>query len=341
MDVKDRQQDSGLQGSPPPSRDWPDVAQIMRHVNVPRWEDTPLRQVSAEQVARGLGWFSIGLGLAELFAPRMVAKLCGGDGRHTGLIRLYGLREIAAGLMIFSEGRKPARGLWSRVAGDAMDLATLGVAAALPHTNKAGVAFATANVAAVTALDVLCAAQMSRDLGKMTEDGAVRVKCSLPINRPREDVYAFWRDFRNMPRFMYHLESVREAGPNRWHWVTQGPGGKTIEWISEVTEDRPNELLSWRTAEGDLDHSGSVRFEPKPGSRGTLLRVELQYHAPLGPLSQMLTKLLNTSPEQQMQDDLRRFKQVIETGEVLRSDGSPEGMGRVIQRVAQPAGSGE
>src|ERR1043165_4769937 len=88
------------------------------------WESTSLKDVGAERLARGLGWFSIGLGLTELLAPRLVAKLCGGEGKHTGLIRLYGLREIASGLIIFSQGKNPASGVWSRVAGDVMDLAT-------------------------------------------------------------------------------------------------------------------------------------------------------------------------------------------------------------------------
>ena len=121
--------------------------------------------VSAEQLARGLGWFSIGLGLAELLAPRGVARVAGVRGGNEGFIRLMGLREIAHGVAIFAQGRRPAAAVWSRVAGDALDLAALAAAAASPDSDKARVAFATANVLAVTALDVLCARQLSSGSG--------------------------------------------------------------------------------------------------------------------------------------------------------------------------------
>jgi uncharacterized membrane protein len=301
------------------------------------WQQTGLKDVGAERVARGLGWFSIGLGLTELLAPRFVARLCGGQGKHTGLIRLYGLREIASGLMIFSRGRKPARGVWSRVAGDAVDLATLGAAAVSPNTNKAGVLFGAVNVLGVTALDVLCAQELSREKGEMTEGGAIRVRRSVAINRPPEYLYQFWRDFQNLPRFMYHLESVQITGERRSHWVTKGPGGKRVEWDSEITADQPNQLISWRSLPGgDVDNSGSVRFEPRPGDRGTIVRVELEYYPPGGVIGAAFAKLFNRAPEQQMYDDLHRLKQVVETGEIVRSDGSPEGTGQVSQRPARP-----
>jgi uncharacterized membrane protein len=301
------------------------------------WEQTGLKDIGAERLARGLGWFSIGLGLTELLAPRLVAKLCGGQGKHTGLIRLYGLREIASGFMIFSQGRKPANAVWSRVAGDALDLATLGVAAVSPRTHKAGVLFGTANVLAVTALDVLCAQELSRQKGEMTEGGAIRVKRSIAINRSPEELYQFWRDVQNLPRFMYHLESVQAIDERRSHWVTRGPGEQRVEWDSEITTDQPNELIAWRSLPGgDVDNSGVVRFEPRPGGRGTIVRVQLQYHPPGGVAAAAIAKLFNRSPEQQIYDDLRRLKQVIETGEVVRSEGSPEGTGRVLQRPAQP-----
>ena len=119
-----------------------------------------LPKSSAKKLAKGLGWFSLGLGLTELLAPKAIAKICGVSNAHTGLIRVYGLREIAAGVMIFSQN-KPAAGMWSRVAGDALDLATLGKAFASPSANKGRVAFATANVLTVTALDLIAAKQLS------------------------------------------------------------------------------------------------------------------------------------------------------------------------------------
>jgi uncharacterized membrane protein len=300
-------------------------------------ERTVLDKVSAERLARGLGWFSVGLGLAELLLPGVVARLAGGHGKHTGLIRLYGLRELASGTMIFSQGRRPAAGVWSRVAGDAIDLATLGVAFLTPSTNKAGVTFAAANVLGVTALDVICAQELSREAGKMTDDGAIRTRRSIAINRPREELYRYWREFENLPKFMYHLESVQPLDDRRSHWVTKGPGGKRIEWDSEITSERPNEMMSWRSLEGaDVYNAGSVEFEQRPGGRGTIVRVELEYRPPGGIAGTAFAMLFNQSPEQQIYDDLRRFKQMMEIGEVVRSDASPEGTGGMKPHAAQP-----
>src|SRR5918998_128933 len=146
------------------------------------------KYLDGEQLARGLGWFSLGLGLAELLAPRGVAKVAGVRG-NTGLIRLLGLREIAHGIAIFTQGRRPKEAVWSRVAGDALDLACLGAAFASPDSNKGRVAFATANVLAVTALDVLCARQLSADPdGTLkTERGKVPVNKSIVVNASAEE----------------------------------------------------------------------------------------------------------------------------------------------------------
>jgi uncharacterized membrane protein len=340
MNVRQLAEHTGLlQGSPRASSAPSGVSRALTSGEL--WQQTGLEQVGSERVARGLGWFSIGLGLAEVLAPSLVARLCGGRARHTGLIRLYGLREIASGLLIFSGGRRPVQGVWSRVAGDAIDLATLAAAAVSPRTNKAGVAFAMTNVAMVTALDLMCAQELSRETGQMTPEGAVRVKRSVRIQRPLEEVYGFWRNFENLPRFMYHLESIRVFGPTRSHWVAKGPGGKRVEWDSEVTDERPNESIAWRTLPGsDIESSGTVRFEKSPGGRGTIVRVELAYRPPGGMAGRAAAALMNRAPEQQVSDDLRRFKQILETGEVVRSDGTPEGSGQIMQRPAQPQSTG-
>lgn len=339
MNVSELLSGSGmLQGSPAPARGRPTVHERSSEL----WEKSGLKEIGAERVARGLGWISIGLGVAELLAPRAIARLCGGEGKHTGLIRLYGLREIAAGLMIFSQGKRPATGVWSRVAGDAVDLATLGVAALSPRTNKAGVAFAAANVMAVTAVDVMCAQELSRQEGSMTDSGAFRLKRSIVINRPAEEIYRYWRDFQNLPRFMYHLESVQQSGERRSHWITKGPGGTRVEWDSEITEDRPNELIAWCSLEGaDVYNAGSVRFEPRPEGRGTIVRVEMEYYPPGGVAGAAFAMLFNKAPQQQIYDDLRRLKQILETGEIVRSDGSPDGSGQIMQHPGQPKAGDE
>lgn len=339
MDVTELvQKTAGFEGSRTPAQEPGRLGRAMHTQSRQLWERSGLKGIGTEKVARGLGWFSIGLGLAELLMPRTVARLCGGEGKHTGLIRLYGLREIAAGLMIFSS-RKPAAGVWARVAGDAVDLATLAAAFVNPRTSKAGVLFATANVLGVTAVDIMCAQELSIEKGGMTEDGAIRFKRSISINRPAEELYRYWRDFTNLPRFMYHLQSVTQTGPGRSHWVTKAPAGQQVEWDSEVVDERENESIAWRSIGGDVFTAGTVGFEPKPGGRGTIVRVDMQYYAPGGVAGTAFAMLFNQAPEQQVADDLRRLKQLIETGEIVRSDGSPEGTGQVMQHPAQP-GSG-
>jgi uncharacterized membrane protein len=302
-----------------------------------------LESVDAERLARGLGWFSIGLGLAEVLAPGGVAKISGVSRKNTGLIRLLGLREIAHGVGIFSQGRRPTEAVWSRVVGDALDLACLGAAFASPKTKKGRLAFATANVLAVTALDVLCAQQLSSSDGNgVAERGTTQVKNSLVINRAPEELYQYWHDFENLPRFMKHLESVRVTGEGRSHWVAKAPAGTTVEWDAEVTEDRPNELIAWRSLEGSqVENSGSVRFEPAPGNRGTIVKVEINYTPPGGALGALVAKLFGEEPGQQAQESLRSFKQLMETGEVVISDGTVWDNGVLTQRPARPVSSEE
>ena len=159
---------------------------------------------------------------------------------------------------------------------------------------------------------------------------------AITVNRPPEEVYRFWHDFRNLPRFMHHLESVQVTGDRRSHWKTKGPAGMSVEWDAETVDDRPNELIAWRSVEGSqVDNAGSVRFVPAPGGRGTEVHVELRYSPPGGAVAAAIAWLFGESADQQVYDDLRAFKQVIETGEVLVSDAT---LGRrgCWQRPAQP-----
>lgn len=169
----------------------------------------------------------------------------------------------------------------------------------------------------------------------------MRVTKTITINSRPDEIYDFWRDFENLPRFTHHLEFVETNEAGRSHWVAKAPAGGTVEWDAEVTEDRPNELIAWRSvgANDDVHNSGSVRFTPAPGDRGTEVRVELNYDPPGGKVGSTIAKLFGEEPGQQLDDDLRRLKQVMETGEVLLSPGSPEGIGRSVlrQHPAQPA----
>jgi uncharacterized membrane protein len=292
------------------------------------------RRLNEEKIARGLGWFSIGLGLAGIAAPRELAKLIGVRGDYNGLFRLLGARELASGIGILA--RRPSGGppkafwMWSRVGGDAMDLALLGAASGLRKSDQNRIAVAAAAVAGVTALDVVLAQRLGRRNGARN-GGAIRVEQAVTINRPPEELYRLWRDFQNLPRFMKHLESVRETGNRRSHWIAKAPAGRTVEWEAEITEDRPNELIAWRSLKGaDVDNIGSVRFERAPGRRGSIVSVDMRYNPPAGALGVIVAKLFGEDPEWQVKDDLRRFKQLIETGEIITTEGQPAGRARSL-----------
>jgi len=295
-----------------------------------------LSNTSAKRLAKGLGWFSIGLGVAELLAPRAIANISGVSNKHTGLIRLYGLREIGAGITIFAQ-KKPTEGVWSRVVGDALDLTSLGIAATNPEAKLGRVAFATANVLAVTALDVMCAMQLSNGSKR-----GIHAQGKCIVNSTPEEVYQFWRNFQNLPRFMRHVDSVEDFGDGRSHWKVKGPAGMEVEWDATIVADVPNEVITWRTLENtDVDHAGAVRFERAAGGRGTIIKVNLEYMPVGGVIGSTVAKLFGEEPEQQLDDDLRRFKQVMEVGEVVVSDGTLLGTGYLAQRPAQPAAARE
>jgi uncharacterized membrane protein len=279
-------------------------------------------KATPEQLAYGLGWFSMALGLGELLAPGAISSVVGAKGRHGAMIRLLGLREIAAGALILSGAK--AAGCWSRVAGDLMDLALLGGDLATPGTDKRRAIGSTAAVVGVTVLDALTAWELTQ-----SQAGAydVFVERAVTINRSPEECYRFWRDFENLPRFMPHLKSVRTTGENRTHWIA-GVGAKEFSWDAEVTADTPGQCISWHSLEGaDVDHAGSVRFERAPGERGTIVRVQMHYAPPAAEAGAMVAKIMGQDPEQEIYRSLRRFKQVMETGDVVTTEGQPAGRG--------------
>ncbi|HZB44266.1 MAG TPA: SRPBCC family protein [Pyrinomonadaceae bacterium] len=154
----------------------------------------------------------------------------------------------------------------------------------------------------------------------------VKVEKSVTINRPPEELYSFWRNFENLPRFMNHLESVRVTGGDRSHWVAKGPAGSTVEWDAEVYNEKENEMIAWRSLEGaDVASAGSVHFTPAAAGRGTVVRVVLKYDPPGGVIGATVAKLFGENPEQQIDEDLRRFKQVMESGEIATTAGQPSG----------------
>lgn len=292
-----------------------------------------------KQLALQLGWLSIGLGLVEIAAPRQVTEFLGLDSRGKQLVRACGMREIATGLGLLSQ-RQPAAWVWSRIAGDIMDVAVLSAAFTLPSARRERITAATAMVAGVTALDWLCVQQLNGHAEKLFRGEAQPVTTSIAVNRTPEDVYQFWRDLPNLSYFMKHVISVRLLNEKDSHWVVEAPGGKTVEWDAEITNDQPNELLAWRTLEhAGVKHSGMVRFQRGPGGRGTVVTVQMQYDPPGGVMGTTLASLLGQEPGQQIREDLRRLKQVMETGEVVRSEGSLYGTGLRQQCPGRPPAS--
>jgi len=291
------------------------------------------RNRRAQQIAGMLGWFSIGVGIAQLLAPRPIARAIGAPER-TGIMRALGAREIAVGAGILSQ-RQPAGWLWSRVAGDAMDLALIGAAARSSVSRRNRLLVAAAAVAGVALLDVLGSMQQTRQRAatRTGHTGAVRVSKSIAINLSPDECYRFWHDFENFPRFMKHLESVRITGENCVHWKAKAPAGTSVEWDAELIADQPGKYLAWRSLQGaDIDNAGSVRFEPESGGRGTVVRVDLEYSPPGGVAGAIVAKLFGEEPEQQIDEDLRRFKWLIETGEIPTTIGQPSGPRGVVNR---------
>jgi uncharacterized membrane protein len=289
----------------------------------------------AEQLAKALGWFSISLGLAQLLAPRGMSRAVGVPERP-GVMRAIGAREIASGIGILSQ-RRPANWLWTRVVGDAMDLALLGIAARSPQHLRRRVTLATAAVAGVALLDLISSmdnTQRKQMMQGASITGEVRLEKSVTINRSPDECYRFWHDFESFPRFMTHVESVQLTGENRMHWKVTGPAGTTVEWDAELIADEPGRYVAWRSLEGaQVDNAGTVRFEPAPGGRGTIVRVMMSYSPPGGAAGALVAKMFGEEPSQQIDDDLRRFKWLIETGEIPTTIGQPSGPRGVVNRL--------
>jgi uncharacterized membrane protein len=154
----------------------------------------------------------------------------------------------------------------------------------------------------------------------------IRVDTAVTILTPREELFSFWRNLENLPRFMRHLHSVTRIDDTRSHWIAEGPGGKMLEWDAEIINEEQNERIGWRSLPGsDLDTAGSVHFKTAPGGRGTEVHVELQYIPPAGALGAAYAKLMRQDPADRIKDDLRRLKQILETGETATVEGQSHG----------------
>jgi uncharacterized membrane protein len=243
---------------------------------------TPIsRKVAAQQVTPGTGAPAVNVGETE----RVVSALGG------GALALVGLsRGNAAGLTLAALGGAL---LYRGLTGHCPLYGTFGIDTVHDHNPATSVP----------------AAQ------------GVRVEAAVTIDRPAEELYRYWRDFERLPHIMSHLRTVTVHG-DKSHWVAQAPLGMSVEWDAEVINDRPNELIAWRSLQGSaVSTAGSVHFNQAPGNRGTEIHVTLKFDPPGGKLGAALARLFGADPRQQIREDLRRFKQLMEAGELPTTAG--------------------
>ena len=262
-----------------------------------------------ERLAKGLGWFSIGLGLSELIAPGAMADFVGvrNSSGNRSVLRAYGMREIAAGIGILMQER-PVGWMWARVAGDLLDFGSLAASVGSRASNGGRLAGSMGAVAGVTALDFYCASQLDRLPRSRAEQDQQSIRASnsavITIDRPADDLYRRLRDFMR----------------------TRGEGGESRVFTSgvEITEDPAGQRLRWRArAMKGIAIAGNVRFEPAQANRGTVVRAELESPS-TGMVARVAGKLLGIAGSELLQNELRKFKQLVETGEIATSAATAE-----------------
>jgi uncharacterized membrane protein len=303
-----------------------------REVKPAPWHSSDFVASEKDPVTNFLGWFSIGLGLAEVLAPQAVARLIGIDDEdHTTLLRAYGVRELAAGVGILTRP-KPTYWMWNRVIGDAIDLRSLSNAMSSRRNDRSRLKMAALAVAGVTALDVVSSMRLTSESSPAAGEDPGSYKTAdtdsdnilaavVTVNKPIEEVYNFWKDPRNYAQFMDQIESVHPTTGGLSRWKVKAPPGLSVEWNAKVVNDVPNELIRWTSVDSDnVDSTGTVRFETAPGNRGTVVTLEIEYKPKGGRLGAKVAKLFAAIPKTQLKNDLRRFKQIMEIGEVLKSD---------------------
>jgi uncharacterized membrane protein len=181
-----------------------------------------------------------------------------------------------------------------------------------------------------------------RNLGiHMVRTTTGRQRCevirSMTINRPIGELFAFWRDLSNLPTFMSHLRSVEVLSEKRSHWKAKGPAGLSVEWEAEIVNEKPDALIAWQSCEGSsVPNWGVVRFTPAPGRRGTEISVQLEYEPIAGATGVALAKLFGEEPSQQIEEDLRRLKRMMEAGEIPTTAGQPRGEAHRRRSIRAP-----
>jgi uncharacterized membrane protein len=230
-------------------------------------------------------------------------------GRSQPLRMLAHWGSAAGGVVIASQGLRRRGGLGALTALGGAALAAWGAAGALTRPQPR---------------DLL--RRSGQNLLRALPRGTAELRCAVTINRPREVLYAFWRNFANLAQLLPDVLEIRPAGERRWHWAVRGPGEMRVEWDAELVEERKDELLAWRSVGNpDIAHAGTVRFLPAPGQRGTEVHVTISLRMPAGRAGRAVAWLFGEEPGKELRDGLRRFKQKAETGEVPTTTPQPTG----------------
>ena len=154
----------------------------------------------------------------------------------------------------------------------------------------------------------------------------IKVVRAVTVQNSPEELYRFWRNFANLPRFMQHLQSVTVKDITHSRWVAKAPAGREVAWDAEIINEKENELIAWRSVgDADIGNAGSVHFTPAPGGRGTVVKVVLEYNPPAGKAGKLVAKLFGEEPDQQVREDLRHFKEMMEAGEIPTTEGQSSG----------------
>lgn len=167
-------------------------------------------------------------------------------------------------------------------------------------------------------------AEPRRDQVGVPNQRGIKVETALHIHRPAEEVYQYWRELSNLPKFMSHLVSVAPTEGSRSTWVAKGPLGTTLHWDAEIINERPHEVIAWRSLPGaEVDTAGSVHFQP--AHEGTDVRIELKYDPPGGKLTATLAEFFGVGATERIREDVRHLKQILEAGEIPTIQGQPRG----------------
>jgi uncharacterized membrane protein len=146
---------------------------------------------------------------------------------------------------------------------------------------------------------------------------AIKVERSITIDKPRAELFAFWRNLENLPRFMEHLVSVRTLSATRSRWTAKAPAGQTVEWDAEIVNIVPDSIIAWKSVgDPDIANAGAVNFTDAANDRGTTVRVTLDYEPPAGKLGELFSHMFSEEPDRQIREDLHRLKQLMETGQI-------------------------